>query len=173
MVLTIFMTVYFQSSSRLTDAYGLTVSSVSVITTVLFMMVIRLVWKRSLIFVILFSLFLIIDCLFWSANVIKFIDGKRKLFFKFKLKIWFIGAWIALLIALIFFIIGFSWYYGQRQLKNYMRFQLATAALNELTMRFGLTSQRQQSVYVVKNQHFDTQRKYFSSLSNIRWAFIH
>jgi KUP system potassium uptake protein len=77
MLLTLFVTVYFKSSSRLTNAYGLTVASVGVITTVLFMMVIHSVWKKSIIFVILFGLFLIIDCLFWSANAIKFIDGKN------------------------------------------------------------------------------------------------
>ncbi len=42
-----------------------------------------------------------------------------------------------------------------------MRVQLTTAALNELSMRFGLTSQRQQSVYVVNNQRFHAQSKYF------------
>jgi KUP system potassium uptake protein len=77
MFLTLFVTIYFKSSSRLTNAYGLTVCSVSVITTILFMMVIKSVWKKSLFFVILFGLFLIIDCLFWSANAIKFIDGKN------------------------------------------------------------------------------------------------
>jgi KUP system potassium uptake protein len=76
MFLTLFVTVYFRSSSRLTNAYGLTVCSVSVITTILFLMVIRSVWKKSYVYVILFGLFLIIDCLFWSANAMKFIDGK-------------------------------------------------------------------------------------------------
>jgi len=75
MILTLFVTVYFQSSSRLTDAYGLTVCSVSVITTILFLMVIRSVWKKHIIYVLIFSLFLILDCLFWSANAVKFIEG--------------------------------------------------------------------------------------------------
>lgn len=69
------MTIYFQSSSRLTNAYGLTVCSVSVITTVLFMMLMKSVWKQSIISVIFFGLFLLIDCLFWSANALKFIEG--------------------------------------------------------------------------------------------------
>jgi K+ transporter len=141
MILTLIVTIYFQSSTRLTDAYGLTVSSVSLITTILFLMVIRFVWNKSIIFLILFGLFLIIDLLFLSANLIKFIDG----------------AWIALLIALIFFVIGYSWYYGQNRLKAYMRFQLRTSALNELSMRFGLTSQRQQSIYIANNQYFDNK----------------
>jgi KUP system potassium uptake protein len=86
MILTLFVTVYFQSSSRLTNAYGLTVCSVSVITTILFMMVIKSVWKKSFLFVILFGLFLIIDSLFWAANAIKFIEGKIYfiLFYLFK-----------------------------------------------------------------------------------------
>jgi KUP system potassium uptake protein len=77
MFLTLFVTIYFQSSSRLTNAYGLTVCSVSVITTVLFLMLMKSVWKTSVIFVIFFGLFLIIDCLFWAANAMKFLEGKK------------------------------------------------------------------------------------------------
>jgi K+ transporter len=69
----------------------------------------------------------------------------------------FKGAWIAILIALIFFIIGYSWYYGQKRLKIYLRVQSTTTKLNELPMRFGLTSQRQKSIFVVNNEHFDIQ----------------
>lgn len=143
MCLTIFMTVYFKSSSRLTNAYGLTVCSDSVITTILYLNVLRFVWKKNLIFVILFSLFLLIDLLFWSANAMKFIDG----------------AWIAILISFIFFLIGFSWYYGQSRLKHHLRIQSITAKLNDLPMRFGLKSQRQKSIFVVNNPHFDIQSK--------------
>lgn len=64
MCLKIFMTVYFKSLSRLTNAYGLTACSNNVITTLLYMTVLKLVWKRHLIFVILSSLILIIDLLF-------------------------------------------------------------------------------------------------------------
>lgn len=144
MCLTIFMTVYFKSSSRLTNAYGLTVCSDSVITTLLYLSVLRSVWRKHWIFVILFSLFLIIDCLFWSANAIKFIDG----------------AWIAILISLIFFFIGFSWHYGQTRLKHYLRVHTTSAKLNDLPMRFGLKPQRQKSIFIVNNPHFDIQSKF-------------
>ncbi len=149
MCLTIFMTVYFKSSSRLTNAYGLTVCSDSVITTILYISVLRYVWRKHWIFVILFSLFLIIDCLFWSANAVKFIDG----------------AWIAILISLIFFFIGFSWHYGEKRLKNYLRIHSITAKLNHLPMRFGFKSQRQKSIFIVNNPHFDTQSKFFFFLN--------
>lgn len=143
MCLTIFMTVYFKSSSRLTNAYGLTVCNDSVITTLLYMSVLGSVWKKHWIFILLFSLFLIIDLLFWSANVIKFIDG----------------AWIAILISLIFFFIGFSWHYGQNKLKDYLRLQSTTAKLNDLPMRFGLRNRRQKSIFIVRNPNFDIQSK--------------
>ncbi|CAF1278754.1 unnamed protein product, partial [Didymodactylos carnosus] len=67
------------------------------------------------------------------------------------------SAWIAILIALIFFVIGFSWYYGQERLKNYMNVQSTTASLNDLPMRFGLRTQRLKSVSVADNQRFDIQ----------------
>jgi KUP system potassium uptake protein len=143
MCLTIFMTVYFKSSSRLTNAYGLTVCSDSLITTILYIAVLRCVWKKHLIFICLFSLFLIIDLSFWSSNAIKFIDG----------------AWIAILISLIFFFIAASWHYGEKRLKNYLRIYSITASLNDLPMRFGLRSQRQKSIFIVNNPHFDTQSK--------------
>jgi len=42
-----------------------------------------------------------------------------------------------------------------------MRIQLTTAKLNELTIRFGLTSQRQKSIFFVNNPRFDIQSKLF------------
>ena len=144
MILTLFVTIYFQSSSRLTNAYGLTVCSVSVITTILFLMIIKIIWKKSMFYVGLFGLFLVIDLLFWSANAMKFIDG----------------AWIAILIALIFFVIAYSWFYGENKLKIYMRIQSTTDQLNNLQKRFGLTDQRQQSILFVRNQLFDIENQF-------------
>lgn len=150
------MTVYFQSSSRLTNAYGLTVCSDSVITTLLYITLLKSVWNKHWIFVILFSLFLIIDCSFWAANAMKFLDG----------------AWIAILISLIFFSIGFSWYYGQLKLKEYLRIRSTTAKLNDLPMRFGLKSQRQPSIFLVNNPQFDTQSKITVSISDLNYISV-
>ncbi len=69
------------------------------------------------------------------------------------------GAWIAILIALIFFLIGYSWYYGEQQLKINLREKYQRTKLNELSIRFGITSQRQKSIYFVNNQPFDIQGK--------------
>ena len=42
--LTLTVTIGFQSSGRITDAYGVTVCSVMVITTILYMLVMRFTW---------------------------------------------------------------------------------------------------------------------------------
>lgn len=71
------MTAYFQSSSRLT-----------------------FVWRKHSVFVIILSLFLVIDLLLWSANSFEFVEG----------------AWIATLISFIIFFIGFYWHYGKKKI---------------------------------------------------------
>lgn len=71
------MTAYFQSSSRLT-----------------------FVWRKHWIFVIILSLFLVIDLLLWSANSFEFVEG----------------AWIATLISFIIFFIGFYWHYDEKKI---------------------------------------------------------
>ena len=162
------MTTYFQSSSRLTNAYGLTVCSVSVITTILFLMVIRYVWGKSLLLCLPFSIFLFIDCVFWSANIMKFLEGNCSKFFSFVtiLVLMRKGAWIAILIALIFFFIGFSWYYGENQFKSYLSEQYPRVLLNDLPMRFGLASERQPSIYLSDNEQLDLDGEHPDEIEN-------
>jgi hypothetical protein len=63
---------------------------------------------------------------------------------------------------LIFFIIGYSWYYGEQKLKNNLHLKYKRTKLNELSLRFGLTQQRQKSIFFVNNQSFDIQSKFSS-----------
>ena len=51
-----------------------------------------------------------------------------------------LGAWVAVLIAIFFFIIGFCWYYGQTVLRQYLHVHAQTTALAQLSHRFGSTS---------------------------------
>ena len=108
--------------SCLDDLVGLTVCSVMVITTVLYMCVIRYVWNQHWIYVVLFGVFLLFDSLFLAANVMKFFEG----------------AWVALLVAIVFFVLGFSWYYGQSALRRYLHVYAKTTALAQLPNRLGL-----------------------------------
>jgi len=53
----------------------------------------------------------------------------------------FTGAWVAVLIAISFFIIGFCWYYGQTVLRRYLHVNAQTTALVQLSRRFGSTNE--------------------------------
>lgn len=101
---------------------GVTVCSVMVITTILYMCVMRYVWHNHWIRVTLFGLFLLIDLFFLSANVMKFFEG----------------AWVALLVGVVFFFLGFAWYYGQSLLRRYLHCYAQTTALPQLANRLGL-----------------------------------
>lgn len=136
MLLTMLMTIYFQSSSRLTNAYGLTVCCDSVITTILYLLLLRFVWNRHWIWIGFFTSFLLLDLLFWFSNVLKFLDG----------------AWIAILISSIFFILAVSWFLGDEQSKKISRRQSVRSTYNELPMRCGSRKQRLQSILLVAHE---------------------
>ena len=57
---------------------GVTVCSVMLITTILYMCVLRYVWNHHWILVTLFGIFLIIDLYFLAANAVKFFEGSVK-----------------------------------------------------------------------------------------------
>ncbi|CAF0761725.1 unnamed protein product [Adineta ricciae] len=122
MLLTLAITLFFGSSTNLAHAYGVTVCSVMFVTTILYMCVMRYVWNQHWILVLLFGIFIVIDLYFLAANAIKFLEG----------------AWVAVLIALVFFIIGFCWYYGQTTLRRYLHTNAQTTALAQLPRRLGI-----------------------------------
>ncbi|CAF4648400.1 unnamed protein product, partial [Rotaria sp. Silwood2] len=111
---------------RVIHTNGVTVCSDMLITSILYMCVMRYVWNNHWIRVILFGTFLIFDITFLSANI--------------KLMIMCLGAWVALLIAIIFFILGFSWYYGQTLLRRYLNCYAQTTTLPQLPIRLGFSN---------------------------------
>ncbi|CAF1466544.1 unnamed protein product [Rotaria sordida] len=138
MLITLSITLYFRNSNYLAHAYGVTVCSDMLITSILYMCVMRYVWNNHWIRVILFGIFLIFDIIFLSANMVKF----------------FQGAWIALLIAIMFFIFGFSWYYGQTLLRQYLNCHAQTTALPQLSIRLGLSNITNQLTEEIKHEEF-------------------
>jgi K+ transporter len=123
LALTLAVTVGFQTSDRITDAYGVTVCSVMVITTILYMMVMRCTWLKPIWLVILFGIFLIIDLYTFAAIYTTKIDS---------------GGWVALIIAVSLFIFSFSWYYGNIRLNHYLSENCKTNLLEDLPTRFGI-----------------------------------
>ncbi|CAF4757952.1 unnamed protein product [Rotaria sp. Silwood1] len=124
LALTLAVTIGFQTSNRITDAYGVTVCSVMVITTILYMMVIRWTWLKPIWLVFLFGIFLIIDLYTLAAICTTKIAS---------------GGWVAIIIALVLFIFSFSWFYGNIRLNNYLSKTYETHLIENLPNRLGLT----------------------------------
>ena len=76
LVATIALVLGFRTSSNLASAYGLSVSTDMVITTILLFIAMRQVWKWKLVSAVaVCSVFLVADLAFFSANVVKLADG--------------------------------------------------------------------------------------------------
>ncbi|CAF1268662.1 unnamed protein product [Rotaria magnacalcarata] len=104
MILTIIVTVGFQTGSNITNAYGFTVCSEMIVTTILYI------------------IFLVIDSYTWASNATKIPAG----------------GWVAIVIGVTFFIFGFSWYFGQLQLRRFLKINSPRTNLQVLPVRLGI-----------------------------------
>jgi KUP system potassium uptake protein len=88
----------FGSSQALASAYGIAVTGTLAIDTILFFVVVRMLWHKPLWLVLTGATgFLIVDLAFFSANVTKVLHG----------------GWFPLLIALIVFTVLITWQRGR------------------------------------------------------------
>ena len=98
MVACIGLVLGFRSSSNLAAAYGVAVTTTMVITTILFYLVVRNRWHWRLPFALgLCGLFLVVDLMFFGANMLKIPHG----------------GWFPLLIAGIIFTLMATWKRGR------------------------------------------------------------
>ncbi len=125
LVAIILLVLTFRSSSALASAYGIAVTGTMLMTTILFSVVARQAWgwpRHRLIPLIL--LFLVLDCGFLGANLLKFMEG----------------GWVPVLIGLIVFILMTTWVKGRDlinrslmprkgQLEGFLEMALDTAPL--------------------------------------------
>lgn len=112
-VLLIMMT--FQTSSNLSHAYGLAVSGTMVVTTSMFFIVTRYLWRWSLpLSLAVVAPFLVVDLIFLSANAARILTG----------------GWLPLLIAAALFTIMATWVRGAAILHDKTRRD--SVPLNEL-----------------------------------------
>ncbi len=92
------LVVGFGSSTNLAAAYGIAVTGTMAITTVLAFVVARRMWRWSLpASIALFGVFLSVDVAFFSANVLKIVEG----------------GWFPLAFALVVFIFMSTWKRGR------------------------------------------------------------
>ncbi|KAI3462992.1 hypothetical protein Pfo_019655 [Paulownia fortunei] len=102
MLLCLAVTIGFRNTKHISNASGLAVITVMLVTTCLMSLVIVLCWNRSVFLAICFIFFFgSIEALYFSASLMKFLDG----------------AWVPVALSFIFLLIMFIWHYGT--LKKY------------------------------------------------------
>ncbi|KAG8384805.1 hypothetical protein BUALT_Bualt04G0156600 [Buddleja alternifolia] len=102
MVLCLAVTIGFRDTKHISNASGLAVITVMLVTTCLMSLVIVLCWNRSVFLAICFIFFFgSIEALYFSASLIKFREG----------------AWVPVALSFVFLLIMYTWHYGT--LKKY------------------------------------------------------
>jgi len=129
--LTLIIVLWLQNSNAMTNAYGITVCTVLVLTTVLYTTIAISVWKFPVILGILFALCtLLLDFTFWSSVIFKIPQG----------------GWIAVLYAMIFCIPMVVWYTGEIYLRRYHRHNDPVNFISDFPERFGKVYSQGESV---------------------------
>lgn len=100
MILCLSITIGFQNTTLIGNAYGLAVVTVMLVTTCLMTLVIMIVWRKN-VFVALgfFFLFGSIEAVYASSCLIKVHQG----------------GWVPLVLALVFMLVMYIWHYGIRK----------------------------------------------------------
>ena len=103
LVLVIFTVFQFRESGNLAAAYGISVTTTMLITTLMLAVVMYHEWKiRPVIIAALISTFFIVDFSFWTANLIKIKDG----------------GWYPMVLGALCFVMLTTWYTGRRLLQE-------------------------------------------------------
>nr|ABF85693.1 putative high-affinity potassium transporter 1 [Nicotiana rustica] len=102
MSLCLVVTIGFRDTKHISNASGLAVITVMLVTTCFMSLVIVLCWHKNVLLAICFIFFFgSIEALYFSASLIKFLEG----------------AWVPIVLSLIFLVVMYSWHYGT--LKKY------------------------------------------------------
>ena len=97
-ILTLLTIIFFRTTEALSVAYGLSIASCMLLTTLLIIFMARYDWKwKPLHLVLFFMPLLVVDLIFFSTNVVKIIEG----------------AWYTLLISMAVFYLMWVWRTGQ------------------------------------------------------------
>jgi len=92
------LVVGFGSSAGLASAYGIAVTGTLAIDTILFFVVVRMLWRKPLWLVLTGAIaFLVVDLAFFAANLPKVVEG----------------GWFPLLLALVLFVLLTTWQRGR------------------------------------------------------------
>jgi KUP system potassium uptake protein len=93
--------IFFRESSNMEAAYGLAITITMIMTTILVTYYLKTHGANKFFVIIFFSVFIIIEGGFLIANLNKFMNG----------------GWFTILLASVYFLVMFGWYFG-RKIKN-------------------------------------------------------
>ncbi|KAI3503420.1 hypothetical protein L1887_31861 [Cichorium endivia] len=97
MLLCLAVTIGFRDTKHISNAAGLAVITVMLVTTCLMSLVMVLCWRKSIFLALAFMFFFgSVEILYFSASLIKFREG----------------AWVPVALSCIFLVIMFVWHYG-------------------------------------------------------------
>ena len=103
LIMVIITVLEFRESVSLAAAYGLSVTSTMLVTTILLSIVMRREWHiNPIIILCMIVMFLVIDISFWTATLIKIKDG----------------GWYPITLALVMFTFSLTWYRGRKLLRD-------------------------------------------------------
>ncbi|HEX2975271.1 MAG TPA: KUP/HAK/KT family potassium transporter, partial [Bacteroidales bacterium] len=132
--------IFFRESSNMEAAYGLSITLTMIMTTILLANYLRQKGKPVILVIQFLSLFLLIEGSFLIANLDKFSKG----------------GWFTLLLASLFFITMYGWYFG-RKLKNryvtYKRIENYLELFSDLSIDKSVPKLATNLVYIIKANH--------------------
>lgn len=137
-----FVVIYFGESSNMEAAYGLSITITMIMTTLL--LSVYLSKRKMNIFLRIFmvTLFLTIEGTFLYANLHKFMDG----------------GWLTILLASLFFVVMYSWYFGRKIKNKFITFtslKKETEVIYELSMDYNVPKIATNLVYITKANKLD------------------
>ncbi|KAK6256174.1 hypothetical protein SCA6_017479 [Theobroma cacao] len=104
MILTLSITIGFQDTTLIGNAYGLACMTVMFITTFLMALVITFVWQKTVLLAAMFLLFFwFVEGVYLSAALTKVPQG----------------GWVPLVLSIIFMMVMYIWHYGTRKKYNF------------------------------------------------------
>lgn len=144
--------IFFRESSNMEAAYGLSITLTMIMTTTLLSFYLRQGGKTRILIAQFLIIFLLIEGSFLIANLNKFSKG----------------GWFTLLLASLFFIIMYGWYFG-RKLKNmyvtFLSLRKYLGVIEDLTTDNSVPKVATNLVYIVKSNNLgDVESKVIYSI---------
>uniref|UniRef100_A0A6B2KYH3 Potassium transporter n=1 Tax=Arcella intermedia TaxID=1963864 RepID=A0A6B2KYH3_9EUKA len=163
MIATLGIIIGFKTSSAMTNAYGITVCTQGVLSSILFFLVMRYNWGLQWWKCAAFLTFLFFDLCFFGAVISKLPKG----------------GYAAIIISAIFFLTFIIWYIGEKNLRKYRKSHNVSTRLELLGERFiipeakktdfgDLQSEEEREVRGTTRYSFELQRDHRNSLSPTR-----